>query len=55
MEPEIITSPDPSDLARFRHAIETARASADFVIVACHWGYAGIIREQDVPASSTHG
>ncbi|MGH2930929.1 MAG: CapA family protein, partial [Solirubrobacteraceae bacterium] len=39
IQPAISTSPHGGDLARMRAAIETARAGADRVIVAFHWGY----------------
>jgi poly-gamma-glutamate capsule biosynthesis protein CapA/YwtB (metallophosphatase superfamily) len=39
IEPLISTEPHAGDLARFRGAIAAARKHADFVIVACHWGY----------------
>lgn len=39
IEPAISTSPHAGDLARVRAAIATARAAADRVIVAFHWGY----------------
>ncbi len=29
----------PEDLARFRAAIAAAREEADYLVVACHWGY----------------
>jgi poly-gamma-glutamate synthesis protein (capsule biosynthesis protein) len=29
----------PEDLARFRAAIASAREAADYLVVACHWGY----------------
>lgn len=36
--PLITTSADPDDLRRLGQAIKDARASADLVVVACHWG-----------------
>jgi poly-gamma-glutamate capsule biosynthesis protein CapA/YwtB (metallophosphatase superfamily) len=39
IEPVTTTSAMPEDLARYRAAIASAREQADFVIVACHWGY----------------
>lgn len=37
--PRIGTVPLDEDLERFRSAIAAARERADFVVVACHWGY----------------
>jgi poly-gamma-glutamate capsule biosynthesis protein CapA/YwtB (metallophosphatase superfamily) len=39
IDPVIQTVPFADDLKRFREAIAAARAQADFVIVAPHWGY----------------
>ena len=39
IDPVITTSPYPEDLRRYREAIAAARADADTVIVANHWGY----------------
>jgi poly-gamma-glutamate synthesis protein (capsule biosynthesis protein) len=39
IDPVIVTSPLPADVERFRSAIRAARAAADFLVVACHWGY----------------
>jgi hypothetical protein len=39
IDPLITTAPVPEDLERYRSAIAAARAEADFVVVACHWGY----------------
>jgi poly-gamma-glutamate synthesis protein (capsule biosynthesis protein) len=37
--PVITTAAFPDDLRRFRETISAARERADFVVVACHWGY----------------
>jgi poly-gamma-glutamate synthesis protein (capsule biosynthesis protein) len=39
IDPLITTEPFPDDLRRFREAIAAAREKADFLVVACHWGY----------------
>jgi len=39
IDPVIQTVPFPDDHRRFRETIAAARAQADFVIVAPHWGY----------------
>ena len=39
IDPVITTEPYPEDLDRCREAIAAARADADVVIVAHHWGY----------------
>ena len=39
IEPVIATVPVPEDLDRFRRTIAATREQADFVVVACHWGY----------------
>jgi poly-gamma-glutamate synthesis protein (capsule biosynthesis protein) len=39
IEPLTATAAVEDDLARFRAAIGAARGRADFVVVACHWGY----------------
>jgi poly-gamma-glutamate synthesis protein (capsule biosynthesis protein) len=39
IDPVIVTEPLPEDLERFRTAIARTREQADFVVVACHWGY----------------
>jgi poly-gamma-glutamate synthesis protein (capsule biosynthesis protein) len=54
IEPEIVTIPDAGDLDRFRTAIGRAAQEADAVLVSCHWGYAGVVRERAVPRSQTH-
>jgi poly-gamma-glutamate synthesis protein (capsule biosynthesis protein) len=45
IEPLIATAPVPEDLERCRSAITDARANADFVVVACHWGYSSWVEE----------
>lgn len=54
IEPAIVTIPEPGDLTRFRTVIRHAAERADAVIVSCHWGYAGVVRERLVPPSQTH-
>lgn len=54
-DPLITTIPDPADLANFRSAIAAAREAADIVVVACHWGYSPLIREQLFAARSRLG
>jgi poly-gamma-glutamate capsule biosynthesis protein CapA/YwtB (metallophosphatase superfamily) len=54
IEPAIVTIPEPGDLTRYRAAIRVAAESADAVIVSCHWGYSGVVRERLVPPSQTH-
>lgn len=39
IEPDVLTTVVPDDLAQLEAAITAARASADVVIVAPHWGY----------------
>jgi poly-gamma-glutamate capsule biosynthesis protein CapA/YwtB (metallophosphatase superfamily) len=39
IEPVITTTVLPEDLVRFRDAIASAREQADYLVVACHWGY----------------
>jgi hypothetical protein len=39
IDPVITTTPVPEDLSRFRAAIASARAEANYLVVACHWGY----------------
>jgi poly-gamma-glutamate synthesis protein (capsule biosynthesis protein) len=39
IDPAIVTVPMRDDLERYGAAIERARAEADFLVVACHWGY----------------
>jgi poly-gamma-glutamate synthesis protein (capsule biosynthesis protein) len=39
IEPLVGTEPFAADVQRFREAIAAARGRADFVVVACHWGY----------------
>jgi hypothetical protein len=39
IDPVITTAPFPEDLALFRATIAATRERADYVIVACHWGY----------------
>jgi poly-gamma-glutamate synthesis protein (capsule biosynthesis protein) len=39
IEPVISTAAFAADLERFREAIAESRQRADFVVVACHWGY----------------
>jgi hypothetical protein len=39
IDPVIATQPLPHDLEGFRDAIAAASSAADFVVVACHWGY----------------
>lgn len=41
--PVVLTSPDAGDLARLRAAIGSAREQADYVVVACHWGYSSLL------------
>jgi poly-gamma-glutamate synthesis protein (capsule biosynthesis protein) len=43
IDPLITTEPFPNDLARFREAITAAHERADFVLVACHWGYSSLV------------
>jgi len=54
IQPAIATIPQPEDLALFREAIESARRTADVVVVACHWGYAGMVRDRMSPSGPTH-
>jgi len=39
IEPVVTTMPVQEDLERYRRSIARARDEADFVVVACHWGY----------------
>ena len=39
IDPLIRTAAVEEDLTRYREAIGAARERADFVVVACHWGY----------------
>jgi len=39
IDPVITTTAAPDDLARYRAAIASAREQADYLVVACHWGY----------------
>jgi poly-gamma-glutamate synthesis protein (capsule biosynthesis protein) len=39
IDPVIVTTPLPEDLERFRTVIARTKEEADFVFVACHWGY----------------
>ncbi len=39
--PLIFTEPDAADLDNCHRALAGARASADIVVVLCHWGYSG--------------
>jgi poly-gamma-glutamate synthesis protein (capsule biosynthesis protein) len=45
IDPLVATAVVPEDRERFRTAIEAARGSADFVVVACHWGYSSWVEE----------
>jgi len=39
VDPVVTTTVLPDDLGHFREAIASARAQADYLMVACHWGY----------------
>ena len=39
IEPVVVTEPFPQDLAQYRSTIAAAKEQADFLVVACHWGY----------------
>jgi poly-gamma-glutamate synthesis protein (capsule biosynthesis protein) len=39
IDPVIVTAPLADDLERFRSVIVKTKEEADFVVVACHWGY----------------
>jgi poly-gamma-glutamate capsule biosynthesis protein CapA/YwtB (metallophosphatase superfamily) len=43
IDPVTTTEPFPDDLARYREAIAAASERADFVVVACHWGYSSLV------------
>jgi poly-gamma-glutamate synthesis protein (capsule biosynthesis protein) len=45
IDPLVATAAVPEDLERFRAAIADARRAADFVVVACHWGYSSLVEE----------
>lgn len=53
-EPVIETLPDVGDRERFEVAIGRAAEQADIVIVSCHWGSAGAVRERTAPVSATY-
>jgi poly-gamma-glutamate synthesis protein (capsule biosynthesis protein) len=39
IDPVVTTAAMPEDLERFRRVVSETRAGADFLVVACHWGY----------------
>jgi poly-gamma-glutamate synthesis protein (capsule biosynthesis protein) len=39
IDPVVTTAAMPEDLERFRQVVAETRAGADFLVVACHWGY----------------
>ncbi len=45
IEPLMVTEPVPEDLERYRRVIASTRKDADFVVVACHWGYSSWVEE----------
>lgn len=45
IDPVIATAALPEDLERYRAVIADARGHADFLVVACHWGYSSWVEE----------
>jgi poly-gamma-glutamate synthesis protein (capsule biosynthesis protein) len=43
--PVVVTEPVPEDLERYRTAVANARKDADYLVVACHWGYSSLMEE----------
>jgi hypothetical protein len=43
IDPVTTTEPFPDDLARYRETIAATSERADFVVVACHWGYSSLV------------
>ncbi len=43
IDPVISTVPVSEDLERFRRTIAAAKEQADFLVVACHWGYSSLV------------
>jgi poly-gamma-glutamate capsule biosynthesis protein CapA/YwtB (metallophosphatase superfamily) len=43
--PLVTTAAVPEDLERYRNAIASTREEADFVVVACHWGYSSWVED----------
>src|SRR5205814_2692346 len=39
IDPVVQTVPMPQDVEQFRRTIAATKEQADFVVVACHWGY----------------
>jgi poly-gamma-glutamate synthesis protein (capsule biosynthesis protein) len=45
IEPLVVTEPVPADLERYRQVVASTREEADYLVVACHWGYSSLVEE----------